>query len=46
MDYDNERTKFLEQEGYKVLRVWNEEVFKNIHGILATILHLLESVPN
>jgi very-short-patch-repair endonuclease len=26
--YDTKRTQFLEKEGYKVLRVWNNEVFK------------------
>ena len=31
------RTKILEQDGYKVLRFWNNEVIKNIDGVLTVI---------
>jgi very-short-patch-repair endonuclease len=43
-DYDQNRTKFLEQHGYKVFRVWNNEVFNNIQGVLETIMRLLENM--
>jgi very-short-patch-repair endonuclease len=36
--YDTKRTQFLEKQGYKVIRVWNNEVFKNIEGVLETLL--------
>ena len=31
--YDNARTKYLESEGYKVLRFWNNDVDNNIEGV-------------
>ena len=43
--YDQQRTKDLEAVGYLVVRVWNNEVFKNIQGVMEHILTLLESVP-
>ena len=42
-EYDKRRTEFLEKNGYRVLRVWNNEVFNNINGVLETILNLLQS---
>ena len=44
--YDAIRTKYLEDCGYRVLRIWNHEVFINIRGVMDCILHLLESVPH
>jgi very-short-patch-repair endonuclease len=43
--YDQQRTKDLEALGYKVVRVWNNEVFNNIQGVMEHILSLLEIVP-
>src|SRR5689334_12466411 len=40
--YDKRRTYFLEQNGYRVFRVWNNEVFNNIDNVLETIFNLLE----
>ena len=37
--YDQARTAYLEREGWKVLRVWNAEVFTNRDGVLETLLH-------
>lgn len=34
---DQSRTEYLEGEGYRVLRFWNEEVLSNIDGVLETI---------
>jgi very-short-patch-repair endonuclease len=35
--YDAERTRFLEGEGYRVLRFWNNEVLGNLDGVLTVI---------
>lgn len=43
--YDEHRTKILEARGNRVLRVWNNEVFENIQGVMEKILRLLEEVP-
>jgi very-short-patch-repair endonuclease len=34
---DNERTAWLEDEGYRVLRFWNHEVLANIEGVVETV---------
>ena len=34
---DNKRDKWLEEQGYKVLRFWNNEVLTNIKGVLEVI---------
>jgi very-short-patch-repair endonuclease len=44
--YDKRRTEFLEKKGYKILRVWNGDVFDNIDGVLEFILEELEGVQS
>jgi very-short-patch-repair endonuclease len=34
---DERRTEYLESNGYRVLRFWNEEVLDDIDGVLETI---------
>src|SRR5436853_5546075 len=34
---DDSRTRWLEREGYRVLRFWNNELTQNIRGVLETI---------
>ena len=41
--YDSFRTKELESRGYRVLRIWNHEVFTNIQGVMDSILNLLKT---
>ena len=31
--YDNKRTEYLNSEGYKVVRFWNNEIDNNIEGV-------------
>jgi guanylate kinase len=38
---DEERTKRLNQLGYKVIRFSNEEVLNDIENVLKTIKHIL-----
>jgi very-short-patch-repair endonuclease len=33
-EYDDERTKYLEALGYRVLRFWNHEVMDNTETVL------------
>jgi len=42
-EYDEERTKQLEQAGYKVIRFWNNDVIKDIDGVIRAIILALES---
>ena len=34
IEYDKTRTEFLNSLGYKVIRFWNNEIYKNIDGVL------------
>jgi very-short-patch-repair endonuclease len=40
-EYDEKRTAYLEEKGYRVLRFWNNEVYKNIDGVLEIITNAL-----
>ena len=42
VEYDVERTAFLESKGYKVLRFWNNEVMDNIDLVLNVIWDALD----
>ncbi|MEE8187916.1 MAG: endonuclease domain-containing protein [Kiloniellales bacterium] len=39
---DQRRDRWLESEGYRVLRFWNHEVMGNIDGVLQRILESVE----
>lgn len=34
---DRVRTEWMEQQGYRVIRFWNNEVMGNIEGVLETL---------
>ena len=42
---DASRTRFLETEGYRVLRFWNNEVLTNIDGVLELIQSAILATP-
>jgi very-short-patch-repair endonuclease len=42
--HDQVRDAFLANEGYKVLRFWNNDVMKNRDGVLEVILSELEKL--
>jgi very-short-patch-repair endonuclease len=42
---DARRTKFLESQGYRVLRFWNNEVLANIDGVLEVIHSAILATP-
>ena len=43
IQYDRQRTEYLENNGYKVLRFWNTDVWDNIDGVCFKILECLEN---
>ncbi len=45
-EQDRRRTRFLESEGYTVLRFWNGEATDDTGRVLATILNALEQLPS
>jgi very-short-patch-repair endonuclease len=40
-----ERTEFLQNEGYRLLRFWNNEILENLDGIHRTIADALATSP-
>ena len=41
-EYDEERTKYLESLGYRVIRFWNNDVMKNIESVILAIMGALK----
>jgi len=39
--YDEARTRFIEREGYRVLRFWNNDVLGNTEGVVSTVMGAL-----
>ncbi|MBI4314795.1 MAG: endonuclease domain-containing protein [Chloroflexi bacterium] len=42
-EYDNERTRYLESQGYRVIRFWNNQVLNDIEAVVRAIAIALES---
>ena len=42
---DARRTAFLESQGFRVIRFWNNDVLENLDGVWATIETVLEAMP-
>ena len=36
-EYDLERTSYLESQGYKVVRFWNNDVMNDVHSVIRAI---------
>jgi len=37
IEYDASRTRYLESQGWRVVRFWNREIFENLNGVVDTI---------
>lgn len=44
-EYDQERTKYLEEQGCKVIRFWNNQVMNNIEGVILVIMEAIHPHP-
>ena len=42
---DARRTAYLESQGFRLIRFWNNDVLQNLDGVWATIETALESTP-
>ncbi len=42
LEYDKKRTEFLERYGIKVVRFWNDEIHKNLEGVIEYLLNIVE----
>ncbi len=43
---DQARIEWLENNGYRVLRFWNNEVFENLEGVLTVVTNALSEPPH
>jgi len=41
-EYDEERTKYLEEQRYKVIRFWNNQVMNDIDSVIHAIIFAME----
>ena len=46
VEYDEERTKYLESLGYKIIRFWNNDVMNHIDSVILAIIHAMENNTN
>nr|WP_246218808.1 DUF559 domain-containing protein [Parasphingorhabdus halotolerans] len=44
--YDQKRDARLKSRGYSILRFWNNEIDKNLQGVLEAILEALSRAPS
>ena len=44
--HDEARTRFIEGEGYRVIRFWNDDVMTNIEGVLMLVETALTPSPS
>lgn len=44
-EYDAERTKYLEAQGYKVIRFWNNQVMNEINAVILVIMEAIHPHP-
>jgi very-short-patch-repair endonuclease len=43
---DRERDAFLTEIGYQIIRIWNNQIFENIEGVLQMLQSELEKAPH
>jgi very-short-patch-repair endonuclease len=44
--HDRKRDAYLRRQGFRVLRIWNDDLFNNEEGVATVILHALEAPPH
>ena len=43
---DERRTRFLEERGYRVIRIWNNDVIERTEGVIMQITAVLRDMPS
>jgi len=43
---DQQRTRYLEAQGYRVIRFWNSDVLERIEGVVAEIAKVIADLPS
>jgi very-short-patch-repair endonuclease len=42
IDKDEERTKWLGSQGFRVLRFWNDDIMQNLEGVIIRIKEVIQ----
>jgi len=42
-EYDESRTKYLQSQGCRVIRFWNNDVMKDIESVIRAIINAMET---
>ncbi|WP_430980894.1 endonuclease domain-containing protein [Stakelama marina] len=45
-EQDRDRSRFLEAEGYRVIRFWNNDVIERVEGVVTEIERVLVEMPS
>lgn len=45
IEYDIKRDKFLQNEGYEVIRIWNNDIYGNIEGVMEYLNNITKNHP-
>ncbi|MBW8743035.1 MAG: endonuclease domain-containing protein [Sphingomonas sp.] len=45
-DEDAARTRYLESQGYRVIRFWNSDVLEGLEGVVAEIATVIATLPS
>jgi very-short-patch-repair endonuclease len=45
-DEDQARTRYLESQGYRVIRFWNPDILERIEGVVAEIERAIAALPS
>ena len=40
---DERRDEFLKQKGWRVMRIWNSDIDKNLEGVMETVWQMMAS---
>ncbi len=43
IENDKQRTFYLKQQGIRVIRFWNNDVFNNLEGVLSVIINNIDN---
>ena len=43
---EESRTRYLQFEGYRIIRFWNNEILENLEGVVTEIGRVLASLPS
>jgi len=46
LERDAERENYLKDQGFQIIRFWNDDIYKNIEGVMDSIIAALPPTPD